>query len=106
MMHFGLTTEIIKRIHSCLKKNKNLEEVILYGSRAMGNFHKGSDIDLVLKGNLTFSDLLKIENDIDDLMLWYKFDISLFDHIRNPELLDHIHRVGKVFYKKGDTVLN
>jgi hypothetical protein len=27
-------------------------------------------------------------------------DISLQDHISNPELLEHIKQVGKVFYQK------
>jgi hypothetical protein len=41
----------------------------------------------------------KIENELDDLMLPYKIDLSVKAHIENPELLDHIDRVGLTFYK-------
>ncbi len=42
--------------------------------------------------------LFKIENELDDLLLPYKIDLSVFSDIENPELLGHIERVGKVFY--------
>jgi hypothetical protein len=44
--------------------------------------------------------LQKIEIELDDLMLPYKFDVSIYKTIQNKELLDHINRVGKVFYKR------
>ncbi|MCF8358302.1 MAG: nucleotidyltransferase domain-containing protein [Prolixibacteraceae bacterium] len=75
---------------------------MIYGSRAMGNFKAGSDIDLVIIDNgLEFSELLKLENQLDDLLLPYKIDISLKRQISNEKLLEHINRVGKVFYKRN-----
>jgi len=54
----------------------------------------------VLEGeNLDLGRLQKIENEIDDLMLPYKMDVSLLKHIRNDDLLEHIQRVGIVFYE-------
>jgi hypothetical protein len=35
-----------------------------------------------------------------DLFLPYSFDISLFKDIDNPNLVDHINRVGVTFYEK------
>lgn len=79
-----------------------IEGVMIYGSRAMGNFKAGSDIDLVIIDNgLEFSELLKLENQLDDLLLPYKIDISLKRQISNEKLLEHINRVGKVFYKRN-----
>lgn len=76
-----------------------IEKVVIYGSRAMGNYRNGSDIDLTLFGkSLTYNQLNRIETQIDDLLLPYSVDLSLFDHIDNPGLVDHIHRVGKIFY--------
>lgn len=76
-----------------------IDEVTLYGSRAMGNFKSGSDIDLTFKGeHIDHSTLYKIERALDDLLLPYIFDLSLWSHIDNPELLEHIDRVGIVFY--------
>ena len=48
---------------------------------------------------LTITDVLMLENDLDELLLPYLFDISILHHIRQPDLLEHINRVGKVFYQ-------
>ena len=74
--------------------------MLLYGSRAIGNYREGSDIDLTIKGNIEFEDLQRIINELDDLFLPYKFDISIFKNINNNDLIDHIKRVGMIFYKK------
>ena len=101
-MNYGLKEEVIKKIGSLFSNYAQIEKVILYGSRAKGNFTDGSDIDLTLIGNgLEFNTLLKILTDIDNLMLPYKFDISLYNSISDVELLDHIKRVGKYLYIKG-----
>ena len=56
-----------------------------------------------MKGKkLNLSTLNKVSSRLDDLLLPYTFDISLFDHIESEDLLDHIKRVGIVFYKKSD----
>ncbi len=92
------TTEAIKRVFT---KYPKIEKAILYGSRALGTYRNGSDIDLVLVGSdLTFSLLNKIDTEIDDLLLPYKIDLSIRHKIENEDLLKHIERVGKVFYKK------
>lgn len=79
----------------------HIEQVILYGSRAKGNYRNGSDIDLTIKGEaVTLSQLLKIENELDDLLLPYKIDLSLLHQINDPDLIDHIRRLGIVFYEK------
>jgi predicted nucleotidyltransferase len=83
-MEFGLEDQVISKICSVLRQNKSVEKIIIYGSRAKGSFRMGSDIDLVLIGpNLSTSDLLKLENELDELLLPYK--------------IDHIDRVGKNF---------
>lgn len=79
-----------------------VEEVILYGSRVKDTYKPASDIDLVLKGEkLTQKDQLRLEN---DLILPWKFDISLFHQISNPDLIDHINRVGVMVYRKPERV--
>lgn len=91
----GLTAETLKKITDIFKKYSAIEKVILYGSRAKGTFKNGSDIDLTLMApTYTLTELFKIENELDDLMLPYKIDISLFHLLDNPELIDHIQRIG------------
>ncbi|MEH6567025.1 MAG: nucleotidyltransferase domain-containing protein [Halopseudomonas sp.] len=76
--------------------------VCALGSRAKGTFRAGSDIDLTLKGSaLTLEDLLAIENQIDDLLLPWSVDLSLFEHIDNDSLREHIQRMGVVFYDRS-----
>lgn len=100
---FGLKESTVASIRQCLMRHQKVEEAIIYGSRAKGNYRPSSDIDLTLRGErLTFSDMANIENEIDDLMLPYKFDTSIYHHISNPDLIDHITRVGQSFYKKGE----
>ncbi len=103
-MKYGLKPQTWKQIFDCVKKHHRIEEVILYGSRAKGTQKHASDIDLVIKGeNLTTKDQFRLENDLDDLLLPWKFDVSIFHNITNPELLDHIKRVGVSIYKKDVT---
>ena len=74
----------------------------MYGSRAKGTFRNGSDIDLTLLGKgLTLSILFAIENDLGDLMLPYKIDLSILQKIEDPDLVGHIERVGVGFYQKA-----
>ena len=98
----GLTKACINKIIRIFEQYDEIEEVILYGSRAKGNFKAGSDIDLTLKGKgLDLSVLNKISLALDDLMLPYTVDLSLFHQIKEPDLIDHIQRVGKVLYSKS-----
>ena len=100
-IQFGLTKACIDEIKRIFAQYDEIEEAILYGSRAKGNFKAGSDIDLTLKGKgLNLSILNKISLALDDLMLPYTFDLSLYYQIREADLIDHIQRVGKVFYSK------
>ena len=57
------------------------------GSRAKGNYRKDSDIDISLVGsNLNLNIILRIENELDDLLLPYHIDVSIFEKIENPDL--------------------
>ncbi len=97
----GLTNEEILNIKAVFEKYQEIEEVLVYGSRSMGNYKPSSDIDLTIKGKgIGLSLQIKIEFDLDDLMLPYKFDITIYEKISNPEFLDHINRVGKTIYKR------
>lgn len=101
MIDTGLDNSDIQKIQSVFKLYQEVEKAILYGSRAKGNFKPASDIDLTLVGsslNLTIQQ--KIENDLDDLLLPYKIDLSIQHTISNKELLEHIERIGVVLFQK------
>ncbi|TAN14067.1 MAG: nucleotidyltransferase domain-containing protein [Chitinophagaceae bacterium] len=99
-MKFGLKEKDIHAVNSLFSQFGNINRVVIYGSRAKGNYKPGSDIDLTIEGDLTFSQQMRLENELDDLLLPYKIDLSQIHKISNPDLLEHIRRVGKVFYEK------
>ncbi|MBU4524604.1 MAG: nucleotidyltransferase domain-containing protein [Desulfomicrobium sp.] len=100
-MRFGLPEQTIQEIQGALALYPEVEEAILYGSRAMGTFKPGSDIDLTLIGeNLTHNLMLGIMFDLDDLLLPWMIDLSIFDTIDHPGLREHIDRVGQTLYER------
>lgn len=99
--NFGLSNRNIENIKQVLKNHSTIQKAVVYGSRALGTYRPNSDIDLTLLGqSLTFTELLKIDNELDDLLMPYKIDLSLFHRIDNKGLIQHIERVGKTFYVK------
>jgi len=100
-MNYGLSKDTIDSINSVFADYSDVEQVVLYGSRAKGNYKNGSDIDLTVTGReLGIEHLTSISSDLDDLLLPYSFDLSLYDQITNNNLIDHINRIGIVFYNK------
>jgi len=101
---YGLDQTVINDLRRVFSKYPSIEKVILYGSRAMGTYRRGSDIDIALFGeNLTNQTIFDIQEEIEALYLPYSFDISIWERIENEDLLDHIKRVGKVFYERTET---
>lgn len=97
-MKYGLSDASVLKIYDVFRRNSKIKEAVVFGSRAMNTYREGSDIDITLKGNLTFNDLLSIENQLDNKMLPYKIDLSLYHKLENPKLIDHIKRVGITLY--------
>ncbi len=102
-MKYGLSPSTIAKIRAVLERYPQVEQAILYGSRAKGNYKNGSDIDLTLRGgaDLTRHVLYRILDDLDDALLPYTIDLSIWNDISDPDVLAHIRRVGIVFYDKA-----
>ena len=99
-MRYGLKEQTIESICGVFARHPLVEKAMLYGSRAMGNFKPGSDIDLTLFGeSLTSLELGIIDEELDDLLLPYQIDLSISHRIENMDLREHIERVGVVFYQ-------
>lgn len=100
-MTFGLKQRDIEYLKEAFKKLPEIEQVIVFGSRAKGNSKSGSDIDLALKGpHVTDQTVSRLRALLEDLPLPYFFDIVDYAAIENKDLLDHIDRVGEVLYQK------
>jgi uncharacterized protein len=102
-MNSGLTKRDMETIIRVLEKYPEIETAVLYGSRAMGTYQKGSDIDIALKGKkLTSGICSHVHFELEEeTPLPYFFDITDYRRIQNEKLKDHIDRVGKVIYGFG-----
>lgn len=99
---FGLPLHAIEKMCAVFAGWPQVERVVLYGSRAKGSYRPGSDIDLTIEGrDLSLSQLLAIEGQLDELLLPWMVDLSLKDRIDNPALLAHIARAGIPFYERS-----
>lgn len=101
-MNHGLSAETVQAIQSVLARFPAVERAVLYGSRAKGNFRKGSDIDLTLIGpKIDRSLVSEIALEMDELAVPYKMDVCAMAHLTHDGLIDHIRRVGVSFYERA-----
>jgi len=98
----GLSLLTLDKLCTVFQKHDAIESVFIYGSRAKGNYKVGSDIDLTIKGAvMPFSELMQIEDEIDDLYLPYMVDLSQYKQLKNIDLIEHIDRVAVSVYEKN-----
>lgn len=101
-MHHGLSDAAVAQIQTVLSRHREVEKAILYGSRAKGNFRTGSDVDLALVGQLlTPVTVAQIHDEFEAGSLPHRVDVALLSEIKNAALIDHIQRVGQVFYESA-----
>ena len=92
----GIREQVIREICEIAKKYK-VEKVILFGSRARGDFHRASDIDLAVKGG-DFADFsLDVDEETSTLLM---FDFVNLNQSIEQELRENIEREGKIIYEK------
>lgn len=51
----------------------------------------------IVTNDMSYLELNKIKNELDELNLPYLFDLSIFSEIDNQDLIKHIERVGIPF---------
>ena len=99
--HFGLAEEDIQKINSVFLKYTEITKVVIYGSRAKGDFKASSSIDLSIftdKKDISF--LSKVSKEINDLGLPYKTDMSINSLLENESLKNHIKLIGQSFFQR------
>jgi len=83
-----------------------VERAVLFGSRAKGSWHRGSDIDLALVGRqLDWRTLGRIDDLLDDLLLPYGFSLIEYGDRTDSEVAAHIGRVGTTFYERASAAV-
>jgi len=98
MNAFGISNRSFEYIKNTFESYPEIKEVLVFGSRAKGNYRNGSDIDLAIKGT---GNCLKLAFDISGILnerlpIPYKIDVLSYHDLDNSELKSHIDRVGKL----------
>lgn len=103
-MKYGLTDKQINEIREILASYQEVEQAILFGSRAIDTFKEASDVDIAIIGDKC--DLLlsaKIKDHLEDeTYLPFFFDIIAYNTIKSPELKNHIQTKGKVIFQRKE----
>jgi predicted nucleotidyltransferase len=103
MNEAGLPRGVAHQLASVLCHYPDVQQLVLFGSRAKGTAHPASDIDLAVWG---IEDVLRLEAlavELDELPLPFKFDVKSYSSISNPSLRTHIDRAGCLLYRAGVT---
>jgi len=102
--NFGFKLSEFLTLIQVFTKYPEIQEVNLFGSRAMGNFKKNSDVDLCLIGNITSVTLENLERELNEILnLPYKFDLVELTSINDPALVQHIKSARKVIYFSSES---
>ena len=102
MDKFGLPDRTIDAINNLFASFNEIDEVKIFGSRARGDFKRGSDIDLALFGEINEKLLRHITSELDLLPTPYKSDVLNYNDIDNTALKNSIDNDGKIFYQNTD----
>lgn len=103
---WGLTDEDMNTLRGIFSTYKTIEVVKLFGSRAKGNFKKGSDVDLAIIGtNLTPPVLANLSFKLnEETIMPYHFDVVDRNNLRSQQLAEHIDRAGKIIFQQKPTL--
>lgn len=96
MCNTGIKEIVIDEIVKLAKKH-NLNKVLLFGSRARGDFQRASDIDLAVSGGNISAFALDVEEETSTLL---QFDVVNLDIDLQEKLLESIREEGIVLYEK------
>lgn len=91
----GIRETVIEEIIAHAEKYQ-IEKVMLFGSRARGDYKERSDIDLAVRGG----DTTRFALDTEDVNTLLFFDVVDLDGPIQQELLESIEAEGKVLYEK------
>ncbi|MCD7836511.1 MAG: nucleotidyltransferase domain-containing protein [Lachnospiraceae bacterium] len=96
ILETGIKEKVMQEITELAKKN-NVTKLVLFGSRARGDFHRTSDIDLAVSGGSIYSFIADVNEETSTLL---EFDIVNLDGSVQKELLEMIQKEGKIIYEK------
>ena len=99
---FGLLDRDIEYILKAVRQFPEIEKAVIFGSRAMGNYKNGSDIDMAIVGEKVDNSVIyKLDDYLNEVYpLPYFFDIIHYEMLSNENLKNHIDKEGKIIYSR------
>jgi len=94
---FGITERSLEIVISAVARFPEVECALVFGSRAMGNYKPGSDIDLALMGSAVGVDTARRLSVIlnEEEPIPYKVDVVAYSACESEELRRHIDQWGR-----------
>ena len=101
MDHYGLTNSDIKKLLQVFDAVSGIETVWIYGSRAKGDFRKGSDVDLAVSfGKQNTTAFRTLKSVLEDLPFLYHIDIVDIDALeKNSDFYRELQSTKKPLYE-------
>jgi uncharacterized protein len=99
-MTIGLSAQTLILLREIFQSYSEIEEVRVFGSRAMNKHQNYSDIDLVIFGNMDTPSLGRLIVELDELPLPQTFDVQVYTQITHPDLKKHIDQFGKIIFQQ------
>jgi type I restriction enzyme S subunit len=100
-MKFGLEQLIIDKLIAVFEQYSKVDKAFVFGSRAKGNYRPDSDIDIAIKGHgLNTDDIIAMCVAFEEKGITHKIDLINYQSIKEPDLKEHIDRVGIDFYSR------
>ncbi|NPV44974.1 MAG: nucleotidyltransferase domain-containing protein [Firmicutes bacterium] len=100
-MGMHIKSSVIQKLAEIFSRYSEVEKVVLFGSRARGDFKKTSDIDIVIFSkeisDRDFNLLVDEINEIDTVLI---FDILHYEKIKKESLKNSIERDGVILYDR------
>lgn len=97
-MKFGLKDRYYEELKALYFLFPNIDEIIIFGSRARGDYRENSDIDIALKGNLTKIDIALIRDHLDESRIPYTTDVVEYEKIIDIKFREEIDKEGRILY--------
>ena len=98
---YGLTDKSYKELLEILASIPEIEEVLIYGSRARGDYWRASDVDLSIKGKDIVRRTLALLNDkLYESHIPQIFDTHIYSDIKSQTFKDNVDQDGKVIYRR------
>lgn len=95
-MKFGLKDRYYEELKALYFLYPNIDEIIIFGSRARGDYKEKSDIDIAIKGNLTKLEIAMIRDYLEESRIPYMVDVVEYSKIVDKNFKEEIDKEGKI----------